>query len=520
MPPWSSRKVTRDPRRRAGNLSLSESSSWPRRTMHWPISLIRSASSALRQQLVPGQALLEAGQHRGVIGTLILVEFQPRRHAAAAVAGRRQQRQLAEVAVDGVEEDGLPPGSRYSSRVQSESAMAIEYLIYTGRPGSGSNGNCGFVDRRTFPFAFLHEPLHHKEDGQAEAPPPSPDSGSLILGSDFPHATDGAKRLRAAAPQPAAGAERRQGALRAGRRKPRTRPATWRVPPLDGQPPLPDRVPGHAALQGPRRRLLPERVQDPGPPRPGPHGRRLQGGAQPRPGRGHQGAAAVAGQGPVPAEPLPARGPAGACGSSIRTWSAPSRSARPTGCTTSSWNTWRAKRSTTSCSAAAACRPIEAVRLIYQALQGLAAHPRQGMVHRDLKPSNLMLTPARPPGQPDTTLNATVKILDIGLGRMFFDENAPVTTEEQETAADRRRRAAGHAGLPGAGAGPRRPRRRHPRRHLQPRLRAATTASPAAALPGQQHPQPDDPPRAGDAAAAEGVQPRGARTACSRSSTG
>jgi serine/threonine protein kinase len=71
--------------------------------------------------------------------------------------------------------------------------------------------------------------------------------------------------------------------------------------------------------------------------------------------------------------------------------------------------------------------PPEAVRLIYQALLGLQHIYEQGLVHRDLKPSNLMLVPARASGQPETTLNATVKILDIGLGRAFFDENAPAT---------------------------------------------------------------------------------------------
>jgi serine/threonine protein kinase len=69
--------------------------------------------------------------------------------------------------------------------------------------------------------------------------------------------------------------------------------------------------------------------------------------------------------------------------------------------------------------------PPEGVRLIHQALQGLQHIHEQGMVHRDLKPSNLMLVPGPSPGQPDTTARATVKILDIGLGRVFFDETSP-----------------------------------------------------------------------------------------------
>ncbi|HTU23283.1 MAG TPA: serine/threonine-protein kinase [Gemmataceae bacterium] len=66
----------------------------------------------------------------------------------------------------------------------------------------------------------------------------------------------------------------------------------------------------------------------------------------------------------------------------------------------------------------------EAMRLIYQALQGLQHVHEQGMVHRDLEPANLMLLPGRA-DQAETTLNSAVKILDIGLGRTVFDEGAP-----------------------------------------------------------------------------------------------
>src|SRR5262249_53255339 len=71
----------------------------------------------------------------------------------------------------------------------------------------------------------------------------------------------------------------------------------------------------------------------------------------------------------------------------------------------------------------------EGVRLIHQALLGLQHIHQERMVHRDLKPGNLMLTPLRPPGAPDNTLQAMVKILDIGLGRFLFDESA-VTGQE------------------------------------------------------------------------------------------
>jgi serine/threonine protein kinase len=67
--------------------------------------------------------------------------------------------------------------------------------------------------------------------------------------------------------------------------------------------------------------------------------------------------------------------------------------------------------------------PAESARLVHQALLGLQHIHEQGMVHRDLKPANLMLV--RPPkAKNDTTADATVKILDIGLGRALFDEGA------------------------------------------------------------------------------------------------
>jgi serine/threonine protein kinase len=63
----------------------------------------------------------------------------------------------------------------------------------------------------------------------------------------------------------------------------------------------------------------------------------------------------------------------------------------------------------------------EAVRLTRQAFHGLQHLHERRMVHRDLKPANLMLSPAAT--KTDTTLKATVKILDIGLGRELFDES-------------------------------------------------------------------------------------------------
>ena len=72
----------------------------------------------------------------------------------------------------------------------------------------------------------------------------------------------------------------------------------------------------------------------------------------------------------------------------------------------------------------------EAVRLIHQALVALDHIYGQGVIHRDLKPGNLMLTPLRPPGAPDNTEQATLKVLDIGLGRALFDEKMTADQEE------------------------------------------------------------------------------------------
>jgi serine/threonine protein kinase len=69
--------------------------------------------------------------------------------------------------------------------------------------------------------------------------------------------------------------------------------------------------------------------------------------------------------------------------------------------------------------------PAEAVRLIYQALQGLQHMHTRSLVHRDLKPSNLMLVGSKP----DSTWHATVKILDIGLGRTLVEQRVGETAD-------------------------------------------------------------------------------------------
>lgn len=62
--------------------------------------------------------------------------------------------------------------------------------------------------------------------------------------------------------------------------------------------------------------------------------------------------------------------------------------------------------------------PAEAVRIAYQTLQGMDHLHQQKATHCNLEPAHLMLVP--PCGQPDTTLESTVKILGAGLGRPLF----------------------------------------------------------------------------------------------------
>jgi serine/threonine protein kinase len=67
----------------------------------------------------------------------------------------------------------------------------------------------------------------------------------------------------------------------------------------------------------------------------------------------------------------------------------------------------------------------EATRLMCQVLDGLQHLHDRRTVHRDIKPANLMLSPSTAEGKSDTTWDATLKILDIGLGRELFDEDVP-----------------------------------------------------------------------------------------------
>lgn len=74
----------------------------------------------------------------------------------------------------------------------------------------------------------------------------------------------------------------------------------------------------------------------------------------------------------------------------------------------------------------------EAVRLVFQALQGLQHVHELGMVHRDLEPANLMLLARTGQFAEVSTQRCTVKILDIGLGRAMFDDLHPGLTVSGE----------------------------------------------------------------------------------------
>src|SRR3954465_6514311 len=73
--------------------------------------------------------------------------------------------------------------------------------------------------------------------------------------------------------------------------------------------------------------------------------------------------------------------------------------------------------------------PVEAVRIVHQAMLGLQHLHERGMIHRDLKPANLMLVD--PPGQTGQgVMDRPVKILDIGLGKAVFNEGETSTIDD------------------------------------------------------------------------------------------
>ncbi len=108
--------------------------------------------------------------------------------------------------------------------------------------------------------------------------------------------------------------------------------------------------------------------------------------------------------------------------------------------------------------------PAVAAEYIRQAAEGLAHAHHAGLIHRDIKPANLLVD-----------LKNVVKVLDLGLARFTDEDRASLD-------GGLRRERAGDGRLPGAGAGPEQPRRRRPRRHLQPWLRDVLPADRPSAL--------------------------------------
>ena len=74
----------------------------------------------------------------------------------------------------------------------------------------------------------------------------------------------------------------------------------------------------------------------------------------------------------------------------------------------------------------------DAARVGYQILRGLQHLHEKGIVHRDIKPENLMLV-NRTEGTKADLAKATVKILDIGLGRAVMGEGEDLEDQVTET---------------------------------------------------------------------------------------
>ena len=73
--------------------------------------------------------------------------------------------------------------------------------------------------------------------------------------------------------------------------------------------------------------------------------------------------------------------------------------------------------------------PLEAVRIVHQALLGLQHIHERGMIHRDLEPANLMLVG-------DDEAARVVKVLDIGLGKAVFEEGGKSLEDPSKLTAD------------------------------------------------------------------------------------
>jgi serine/threonine protein kinase len=80
--------------------------------------------------------------------------------------------------------------------------------------------------------------------------------------------------------------------------------------------------------------------------------------------------------------------------------------------------------------------PVEAARLIHQALLGLQHLHECGLVHGNLEPTNLMVVPCPESAWQDSTAQATVKILDLSLSRSLLDKAAPAADHPRFAGTD------------------------------------------------------------------------------------
>ena len=119
----------------------------------------------------------------------------------------------------------------------------------------------------------------------------------------------------------------------------------------------------------------------------------------------------------------------------------------------------------------------DAVDYARQTAMGLQHACERGVVHRDIKPGNLIVTRQPESGSNSNTGHVeVVKILDFGLAR--FDSETRNTHRLTQAG-----NIIGTVRLHRSRTSPGCPRRRHPRRHLQPRLHAVLHPDRQAAVP-------------------------------------
>ena len=277
--------------------------------------------------------------------------------------------------------------------------------------------------------------------------PRLPETGRRDVGRQLPR--PGPRRPEAVGQVDARPVPSRRDPAHAGRREPGT-------------------APGRHAPAGPGR---PPRLRDQAGARPGRDGRGLPGPQHADgPRRGAQGDGAADHRAPRGARPLPPRDPG-------RRQAPPPehrhRLLTPSGSARASSSRWSTSRGSTCPSWSrprGRCRWPTPAYFVHQAALGLQHAHEEGLVHRDIKPGNLMLSRKGD--------KATVKVLDFGLAK---------ATREEKVDGGLTARGPGprHPRLHRPRADPRRPERRHPGRHLQPRRHPLLPPDRPPAVPGE-----------------------------------